>query len=46
MKSIASTRVGGLITLLGVLTPNDTIPAEFIPSILFGSKISELALFP
>jgi NADPH:quinone reductase-like Zn-dependent oxidoreductase len=46
MKSIASTRVGGLITLLGVLTPNDKIPAEFIPSILFGAKISEFLSFP
>ncbi|KAF2830074.1 alcohol dehydrogenase superfamily, zinc-containing protein [Ophiobolus disseminans] len=38
MKSIASTRSGGQITLLGILTPNAPIPAEFTPSVLFGAK--------
>jgi NADPH:quinone reductase-like Zn-dependent oxidoreductase len=39
MKSVASTRTGGLITLLGILTPNQPIPAEFVPTVLFGAKI-------
>ncbi|KAF1944219.1 hypothetical protein EJ02DRAFT_432542 [Clathrospora elynae] len=38
MKSINSTRVGGLISLLGVLTPNAPIDATLVPSILFGAK--------
>jgi hypothetical protein len=41
MKSIAATRMGGLITLLGILTPNEAIPEEFVPSVLFGAKISK-----
>jgi NADPH:quinone reductase-like Zn-dependent oxidoreductase len=44
MKSIAATRMGGLITLLGILTPNQSIPAEFTPSVLFGAKISAYLL--
>jgi hypothetical protein len=40
MKSITSTRTGGLISLLGILTPNAPIPEEFVPSVLFGAKIS------
>jgi NADPH:quinone reductase-like Zn-dependent oxidoreductase len=39
MKSVTATRMGGLVTLLGILTPNQPIPAEFTPSILFGAKI-------
>jgi hypothetical protein len=42
MKSVASTRTGGLITLLGILTPNQPIPAEFVPNVLFGAKIGTL----
>jgi hypothetical protein len=40
MQSIASTRAGGQITLLGILTPNTPIPAEFVPSVLFSAKTS------
>jgi NADPH:quinone reductase-like Zn-dependent oxidoreductase len=39
MKSINSTRVGGLVSLPGVLTPNAPIDASFIPSVLFSAKI-------
>lgn len=39
MKSLNATRVGGLITLLGILTPNAPIPEKFIPAVLFGAKI-------
>ena len=39
MKSITSTRTGGLISLLGLLTPNAPIDAAFVPSVLFGGKI-------
>jgi NADPH:quinone reductase-like Zn-dependent oxidoreductase len=45
MKSVAATRMGGQITLLGILTPNAPIPAEFTPSILFGAKTSKLVSF-
>ena len=38
MKSINSTRVGGLISMPGVLTPNAPIDAAFVPSILFTAK--------
>jgi NADPH:quinone reductase-like Zn-dependent oxidoreductase len=38
MKSINSTRAGGLISMPGVLTPNAPIDAAFIPSILFSAK--------
>jgi NADPH:quinone reductase-like Zn-dependent oxidoreductase len=41
MKSINSTRVGGLVSLPGVLTPNAPIDASFIPSILFSAKIGK-----
>jgi NADPH:quinone reductase-like Zn-dependent oxidoreductase len=44
MKSIAATRMGGLITLLGILTPNQPMPAEFTPSVLFGAKIGTSSL--
>ncbi|PVI02091.1 NAD-P-binding protein [Periconia macrospinosa] len=39
MKSVNSTRPGGLISLLGILTPNEAISAAFVPSVLFGAKI-------
>jgi NADPH:quinone reductase-like Zn-dependent oxidoreductase len=45
MKSLASTRLGGQITLLGILTPNAPIAAEFTPAMLFGAKISECLSF-
>jgi NADPH:quinone reductase-like Zn-dependent oxidoreductase len=38
MKSINSTRVGGLISLPGVLTPNAPIDESFIPSILYSAR--------
>jgi hypothetical protein len=41
MKSIASTRMGGLITVLGILTPNAPISADLVPSVLFGAKIGK-----
>lgn len=41
MKSINSTRPGGIISLLGILTPNEAISAAFVPSVLFGAKIGE-----
>ncbi|CAO2651228.1 Nn.00g095250.m01.CDS01 [Neocucurbitaria sp. VM-36] len=39
MKSINSTRMGGLVSVLGILTPNAPIDAAFVPSVLFGAKI-------
>jgi NADPH:quinone reductase-like Zn-dependent oxidoreductase len=45
MKSLAATRMGGQITLLGILTPNAPIPEEFVPSVLFGAKTGRL-IFP
>ena len=41
MKSVNSTRPGGLISLLGILTPNEAISAACVPSVLFGAKIGE-----
>jgi NADPH:quinone reductase-like Zn-dependent oxidoreductase len=41
MMSIAATRMGGLVTVLGILTPNAPIPAELVPSVLFGAKIGK-----
>jgi hypothetical protein len=41
MKSVNSTRTGGLVSLLGILTPNETISAAFVPGVLFGAKIGE-----
>ncbi|KAF1851759.1 NAD-P-binding protein [Cucurbitaria berberidis CBS 394.84] len=38
MKSINSTRTGGLISLLGALTPDAPIDTAFVPSVLFGGK--------
>jgi NADPH:quinone reductase-like Zn-dependent oxidoreductase len=42
MKSVAATRMGGLVSLLGILTANQPIPAEFTPTVLFGAKIGTL----
>lgn len=39
MKSINATRQAGLISVLGILTANAPLPAELVPSILFGAKI-------
>ncbi|KAF2740968.1 putative alcohol dehydrogenase [Polyplosphaeria fusca] len=39
MQSVAATRPGGLISIIGILTDADTIPAAFVPAMLFGAKI-------
>lgn len=44
MKSLAATRAGGQITLLGILTPNEMIGEGFVPGVLFGAKTSESAV--
>jgi NADPH:quinone reductase-like Zn-dependent oxidoreductase len=41
MKSIAATRAGGQVTLLGILTPNEMIGEGFVPGVLFGAKTSK-----
>ena len=46
MKSINSTRMGGLISVLGILTPNAPIDAAFVPSVLFGAKVGECPCLP
>ncbi|KAH7359907.1 hypothetical protein BKA66DRAFT_221596 [Pyrenochaeta sp. MPI-SDFR-AT-0127] len=39
MKSINATRPAGLISVLGILTPNAPLPAELVPNVLFSAKI-------
>ncbi|CAO2652700.1 Nn.00g021110.m01.CDS01 [Neocucurbitaria sp. VM-36] len=39
MKSINSTRPGGLISLIGILSAAEDLPKVFIPSVLFTGKI-------
>ncbi|KAJ4362900.1 hypothetical protein N0V83_010017 [Neocucurbitaria cava] len=39
MRSINSTRPGGLISLIGILSAAEDIPKEFVPSVLFTGKI-------
>jgi NADPH:quinone reductase-like Zn-dependent oxidoreductase len=41
MQSVTATRLGGLITVIGILTSAETIPADFVPAILFGAKIGK-----
>jgi NADPH:quinone reductase-like Zn-dependent oxidoreductase len=41
MKSLASVRNGGLISVIGILTAAAPLPAEFVPSVLFGGKIGK-----
>jgi NADPH:quinone reductase-like Zn-dependent oxidoreductase len=36
MKSVASVRVGGLISLIGILGAPQDIPGQIIPALLFG----------
>jgi len=43
MKSVASVRVGGLISVIGILTAAAPLPAEFVPSVLFGGKIGKFS---
>jgi NADPH:quinone reductase-like Zn-dependent oxidoreductase len=43
MKSLAATRAGGQITLLGILTPDAPIGEGFVPGVLFGAKTSKLS---
>lgn len=38
MKSISSVRRGGLVSVIGILTAPKDLPAEIVPSILFGGK--------
>lgn len=42
MKSVNSAKHGGLISVIGILTTADSIPAEFIPSVLFGAKTGKI----
>jgi NADPH:quinone reductase-like Zn-dependent oxidoreductase len=44
MKSINSTRVGGLVSLIGVLSDPEKLPEELIPTVLFGGKIGKSSL--
>ncbi|CAI6339385.1 unnamed protein product [Periconia digitata] len=39
LKSITSTRPGGLISLIGILTGAAKLPEEVVPAVLFGGKI-------
>ncbi|KAF2689634.1 putative alcohol dehydrogenase [Lentithecium fluviatile CBS 122367] len=39
IKSINSTRAGGLVSLIGILSESGTLPKEVIPAVLFGGKI-------
>lgn len=41
MKSVNSARAGGLISLIGILSEAETLPAALVPSLLFGGKISK-----
>jgi hypothetical protein len=41
MKSLNSVRAGGLVSVIGILTEADMLPAEFIPTVLFGGKIGK-----
>lgn len=41
MKSIAATKSGGLISLVGVLTPFAPIDAALVPSLLFEAKVGK-----
>jgi NADPH:quinone reductase-like Zn-dependent oxidoreductase len=36
MKSVASVRVGGLISVIGILSAPQDIPGQIIPALLFG----------
>jgi NADPH:quinone reductase-like Zn-dependent oxidoreductase len=44
MKSINSTRVGGLVSLIGVLSDPEKLPEELIPTVIFGGKIGKSSL--
>jgi NADPH:quinone reductase-like Zn-dependent oxidoreductase len=46
MKSLASVRNGGLISVIGILTAAAPLPAEFVPTVLFGGKIGKSSYFP
>lgn len=39
MKSVHSTRVGGLISLIGILTEMENLPAEFVPDLMYSGRI-------
>ncbi|KAF1922772.1 putative alcohol dehydrogenase [Didymella exigua CBS 183.55] len=39
LKSVNSVRKGGLVSLIGILSAPQDVPADIIPSLLFGSKI-------
>ncbi|KAF2017203.1 hypothetical protein BU24DRAFT_407262 [Aaosphaeria arxii CBS 175.79] len=39
IQSLRSTRPGGLISVIGILSDADIIPPELIPAVLFGGKI-------
>lgn len=41
MKSINSVRAGGLVSLIGILSAPQDLPAEIVPSLLFGGKTCE-----
>ncbi|KAH6629302.1 hypothetical protein C7974DRAFT_184426 [Boeremia exigua] len=38
LKSINSVRAGGLVSLIGILSAPQDLPAEVVPSLLFGGK--------
>ncbi|KAF2872943.1 hypothetical protein BDV95DRAFT_490055 [Massariosphaeria phaeospora] len=38
MQSLMSTRTGGLVSIIGVLSANEPISEAFVPSMLFGAK--------
>lgn len=41
MKSLNATRPGGLLSLIGILSDADVLPAAFVPSVLFSGKIGK-----
>ncbi|KAJ8110092.1 hypothetical protein OPT61_g6976 [Boeremia exigua] len=39
LKSVKSVRAGGLVSLIGILSAPQDVPAEIVPALLFGGKI-------
>ncbi|KAF1963001.1 NAD-P-binding protein [Byssothecium circinans] len=39
LKSLNSTRSGGLVSVIGILSAAKQLPEEFVPAVLFGGKI-------
>lgn len=39
LKSVKSVRKGGLVSLIGILSAPQDLPADIVPALLFGGKI-------